>query len=83
MAGGHEVQKSRYGLDMGGFWRGDKFRDITDINREKMGLPIFETQDCGICKDLYETAMLAVDAVQADPGPFQGAPYFARLSRFF
>ncbi len=83
MAGGHEVQKSRYGLDMGGFWPGDQFRDITDINREKMGLPIFETQDCGICKDLYENAMLAVDAGAGGPRPLPGWAHFARLSRFF
>jgi hypothetical protein len=31
-AGSHQVEKSRYGLDMEGFWLCDKFRIIADIN---------------------------------------------------
>jgi hypothetical protein len=32
MAGGHQVEKSRYDLDMEGFWLGDKFRDIEAVS---------------------------------------------------
>jgi hypothetical protein len=32
MAGGHQIEKSRYGLDMGGFWRGDKCQIIAVLD---------------------------------------------------
>ena len=37
MAGGHRVEKSRYGSDMGGFWPGDNRRIIADSATPDLG----------------------------------------------